>query len=272
MGTYLLCSSPLAKHPLKTRELGIDLYSAEELCYYIYHNFCVLEEDFVNKELLSFIDVELNLTENAVRIRRYAEDRPPFGMLLLYILREFRYYSDVELKEFQVHYEEFRKNKPMERKLIKADFLLEQGRILAALNIYHQFEQWPKDQPGLLQIYFRAKQHMAIAYAKLGLYQEAMAAYLEAFRLCPGDELLMRQMFTFSCFSGIPLPADVFHVMAPVMESKWRTEYEEAVDQARMYASTGSVAAIFTKDAVRRKELIADYIEEEKRIYRRSIQ
>ena len=37
MGNFLLCSIKRAKKPYPIPELGIGIYSAEELCYYMNH-------------------------------------------------------------------------------------------------------------------------------------------------------------------------------------------------------------------------------------------
>ena len=38
MGSLILCRSAVAKHPYYVPELGIRIYSGEELSYFIYHN------------------------------------------------------------------------------------------------------------------------------------------------------------------------------------------------------------------------------------------
>ena len=55
MGQYLL-GGAVAEIPYITKELNIPLYTAEELCYYIYHNLTVLNNlqviEYLGKENL----------------------------------------------------------------------------------------------------------------------------------------------------------------------------------------------------------------------------
>ena len=139
MGSYILSLSPMAKHPYRTKELGVDIYTAEELCYYIYHNFVVVDDDFISRELFEFLEDELKLGDHVAHIRKYIEDKPSMELTLLFILREFRFYNETELHEFQIRYEEFKRNGTAMRRLLKADFLLEHGYVLGALNMYHYF-------------------------------------------------------------------------------------------------------------------------------------
>ena len=85
MGSYILSLSPMAKHPYRTRELGVDIYTAEELCYYIYHNFVVVDDDFISRELFEFLEDELKLGDHVAHIRKYIEDKPSMELTLLFI-------------------------------------------------------------------------------------------------------------------------------------------------------------------------------------------
>ncbi|MBR5349071.1 MAG: hypothetical protein IK125_07530 [Lachnospiraceae bacterium] len=270
MGSYILSLSPMAKHPYRTRELGVDIYTAEELCYYIYHNFVVVDDEFISRELFEFLEDELKLVDHVAHIRKYIEDKPSMELTLLFILREFRFYNETELHEFQIRYEEFKRNGTAMRRLLKADFLLEHGYVLGALNMYHYFDYAKKDLTLQPDFIFKVRQHMAVAYIRLGLNTEAMEAFKSAWQEQQNEEIL-KQIYRFSLFSGVPMPQEIAQALDAVKEQQWRAEFEEAKTQAYLLASTGSTAAIFTKDAVRRKELLDEYIGRKKKEYRKAI-
>ena len=270
MSAYILCSSPLAEHPYKIQETGLLIYSAEELSYYIYNNFYLIDESFVNEELFSFLEAELELAESAGHLRRLRGERAGLGALLLAILREFHYYSEAELKEFQLKYDAYRRQGASSRKAQKADFLLEHGHYLSAIQIYRQFDHVRKDTSLPKDFYMKIKQHMAVCYIHLGLLQEAMEAYLAAYQELPSAELL-KQIYQFSCMSDIQLPSELYRAIKPELESAWRGEYEEISAQGGLLATTGPTAAMFTKDSVRRREALKKHIENIKRDYRRAI-
>ena len=54
MGQYIHCKA-VAVHPYYVSELDIRLFTAEELCYYIYHNIALIDDDFISAELLTFL-------------------------------------------------------------------------------------------------------------------------------------------------------------------------------------------------------------------------
>lgn len=270
MSGFLLCSGPLAEHPYKIKETGLFIYSAEELSYYIYHNFYLIEEDFISQELLAFLEQELKLFESAGRLRKLLEEKSSLSVMLLFLLREFHYYTETEIKEFQLKYDAYRHNGAANRKVMKADFLLEHGHFLSAIHIYHQFDHARKDITLSQDFYMKVKQHMAIGYIRLGLYEEAMEAFLLAWEQLQ-QEALLKQMYQFSCMSGINLPLEVYQQISPEQESEWKAEYEECLSSGTLIATTGPTVALFTKDSVRRKESLEKHIEGIKKEYRTAI-
>lgn len=270
MSGYVLCSGALAEHPFLLREMGLMIYSAEELCYYIYHNYPLIDDNFVSDELLNFIEQELGLVEETKYLRDMKEDNQGLSPLLMSILRMFHYYNETELKEFQLGFEEFRHNPLDKRRAIKADFLLERGHYLSAIQIYHLFDD-EKQNPMLGQeFYMRIYQHMAIGYIKLGLYNEALSAFMKAFEAKQSEELL-KQMYQFSLFTTLGLNGKIYNQIKPEWEVAWREEYEDVAAQGSLLATTGPTVGMFTKDSIKRKESLKGYIEGIKKNYRTAI-
>lgn len=270
MSAYILCSSPLAEHPYKIQETGLLLYSAEELSYYIYNNFYLVDENFVSEELLTFLEDELGLKESAEHFRRVKSERTALSVLLMSMLREFRYYSETELKSFQQRYDSYRRQNPLIRRAQKADFLLENGHYLPAIQVYVELCNVKKDKTLPKEFYMKIRQRMAISYIHLGLFSEAMEAYLAAYEEEPNEELL-KQIYQFSCMAQIQLPPEIRKAISPEIESAWKGEYDEVSAQGELLATTGPTAAMFSKDSIRRKEVLKKHIEKIKRDYRRAI-
>ena len=67
MGKFIFCIGNKAKVPYTFRTTGINVYTMEELCYYLYHNIDTLEEDIGDIQLVSWIRTELGMTERAAR-------------------------------------------------------------------------------------------------------------------------------------------------------------------------------------------------------------
>ena len=73
MGELLLCSRELASIPYYIDTVSLNVYSLEEICYYLKHNIEVVEPEFMDGELCEWIRQELkmnSLADKLSRIRR----------------------------------------------------------------------------------------------------------------------------------------------------------------------------------------------------------
>ena len=100
MSGMLLCRSHPVKEPYYVEELGLCLYSEEELSYYIYHNATLIGDDFLDERLYRFIGTELGLDNLERKLRKWAE-QAELSELLLVILQDIHYYDSDELFHFR---------------------------------------------------------------------------------------------------------------------------------------------------------------------------
>ena len=61
MSGYILCQVKRAKNPYYISSISTNIYSIEELCYYLYHNIYLLDETIINEQLLVWMKEELHL-------------------------------------------------------------------------------------------------------------------------------------------------------------------------------------------------------------------
>ena len=79
MGQVILCCGAYAKHPFFLKEECLNLYSAEELCYYVFENSYLLDDSFVSEKLADFIQTELKLPELADQTRKWVGKNKSLG-------------------------------------------------------------------------------------------------------------------------------------------------------------------------------------------------
>ncbi|MDE6980006.1 MAG: hypothetical protein K2P60_01145, partial [Lachnospiraceae bacterium] len=61
MGELLLCSRELASIPYYIDAVSLNVYSLEEICYYLKHNKELVEPEFMDGELCEWIRQELKM-------------------------------------------------------------------------------------------------------------------------------------------------------------------------------------------------------------------
>jgi len=85
MGKMILCRGKQTDKPLVIEGTGMRLYTAEELCYYIYNNIYLIGQDFINGRLIEFLRQtgEEDLSE---RVRSLYEKKAGLAEILVTIL------------------------------------------------------------------------------------------------------------------------------------------------------------------------------------------
>lgn len=123
MSGLILCREKTVTHPYYVKELGLHLYTGEELSYFIYHNILLINEEFLDERLFDFLE-QLGETKLCERARRLKEQAGLFDVLYL-LLQELRYYSTAELFAFRHRLEELSECSFSARLKAKGDYLFE---------------------------------------------------------------------------------------------------------------------------------------------------
>ena len=63
MSGYILCQTKKAEVPYFIENISTNIYSLEELCYYLYHNLYLVDKTIINEGLCAWIQEELELPE-----------------------------------------------------------------------------------------------------------------------------------------------------------------------------------------------------------------
>ena len=101
MGRVILCETRPAKTSYIFPNTKIEVFSYEELCYYIYNNIALISEEYIGVPLFIWIRNELGLSELADVLYKLKEkETSDLTDLLTAILTYREYYSIPEVKDF----------------------------------------------------------------------------------------------------------------------------------------------------------------------------
>lgn len=262
----ILCTAGLAKNPYYIKDLGIHLYSAEELVYYIYHNVMLLEEDFINEDLLQFIKEELGLPKLAEKLRAYGMQDG--GTRLLTILQEIPYLNADEMGLFQKKLEEKKRSKPHELLKNKADYMTKQKKFGGAIAIYESLlkaksEEWFSDD-------FVGKLWHNKAAAECGLFSftQAGKSMLKAYEYLQKDSIVkeLYQIYLLGGEEAVLL--STFASISAEQQHRWKEEFEEIRGQVSLTGKPKMVNLVGQKDRIRREEGMNALLTEWKQEYR----
>ena len=80
MARVILCETKVATTSYIFPNTKIEVFSYEELCYYVYNNIALLSEEYIGKKLFDWIEKELEMEELALKLR-VVKDKDSTGIL-----------------------------------------------------------------------------------------------------------------------------------------------------------------------------------------------
>lgn len=136
--SLILCRQEPVKIPLYIEDLGIHIYSSQELCYVIYNNPLLVLEDFIDSRLTEFLRSELRMPFLAEKIEKWMESRGATEEILYLILQECNYYSPKEQAAYRQTVNGLKKLTEEEYKKRRADYFYGLDLFGKAVTIYEQ--------------------------------------------------------------------------------------------------------------------------------------
>lgn len=197
MGELILCNQALAALPYYLEEASLNVYSLEELCYYMKHNLYLLESEFMNEELCTWLDKELGLTDTAERLRDICQKDGTLSEFVECILVESGYCSVAEKKQMIRTLQEMEHKSPYECGKIRADRFMENKKYINAIYEYRKLLQVKDEKNPLLA--GNVWHNLGTAYARLYFFVEAAACFRKAYELNENSESMRECLFAYRC-------------------------------------------------------------------------
>lgn len=131
----MLCTKH-SETPFRIADADINIYSIEELAYYLYHNAYFVDESFFNEALIEYIDSQLCLKKIAKKLQYLSGAKTEFTEKVMTVVAGSRYYAENELKDFEKELKSISSKSMLERMYARARMLYENGRLLSAKAVY----------------------------------------------------------------------------------------------------------------------------------------
>ena len=265
MSGLIYCREPKVTAPYYAKELGISLYSAEELCYYIVNYILLLSPDFIDENLYRFVGEQLRRPELEGKLRKWMSQTPDMYQGLMVILQDLHYYSDAELTQFKQKLDGLRQAGPLELLKKKGDFFLDVRQYGNALRAYDQIlgEQVP-DQNFLARVWH----NRGVACVQMMEMKEAMDCFARAWQVLR-TESVAKEMFVLYCMEpGLSMPEEVIESVSGETQYHWKEEIDAFEKNAAYTGKAQTIAEAFGKDIIRRREAVSALLKSWKQEYR----
>uniref|UniRef100_UPI0040577389 hypothetical protein n=1 Tax=Agathobacter sp. TaxID=2021311 RepID=UPI0040577389 len=187
MGELLLCNQPLAKKPYQIEGLSWNIYSMEELCYYIESNPYLLDESFISEELCQWIALEMGEASLAEGLRKIRERNGHISESISLILNETGYCPLQNSRQIVSLLQEMEEKSDFECGKIRADRLMYMEKYLGSIYEYKRLldsEEASFQEPWLVGNIWH---NLGTAYARLFVFKEAGVCYEKAYKLSKNE-------------------------------------------------------------------------------------
>ena len=250
MARVVLCAGKRSRVPLRLRNANRDLFSAEEICYYLYHHATTAEDYITDPALAEYYEFELGLPAVAERLRVLQQSEAGVKEYAAVVFSVTGMYTQEEITEFLKETERLHELKFWQKLKAKADVYLEHRNYRDAMLQYEQLlrkrkeYQMPEVVAGnvyhnlaICELHISgagsAAGHFAEAYEK-NRSQESLRSYLLALRLAQKDNefLTALEQYEVSEFMRTEMDAVLFECMVDAGESP---EYQELVRIKKLF-------------------------------------
>lgn len=186
MSNVILCQGAYAKTPYYIHDDCCNIYSIEELCYYLYHNAYLLDDRFVTNELAGWIATEISLPELGREIERVSGKRDALSKMVVLLANEIGFYSEEEWKSLLAEIGNGNKLTVEERRKVRADGFLKEGKYALAMDEYGIIIR----ETRLEQTFLRSLvyHNMGICEAKLFEFERAADYFSKSYETYPSTD------------------------------------------------------------------------------------
>ena len=96
MGKLIKCASRIAEHPYCFKATRTNVYSIEEVCYYLKHNIYMMQEEVFDRAFADWIRGELGMEETADKLDKMRKDHNNLKDIVVTLCCSCDYYTEQE--------------------------------------------------------------------------------------------------------------------------------------------------------------------------------
>ncbi|WP_124066746.1 hypothetical protein [Clostridium sp. E02] len=266
--SLILCRQEPVNHPFYFEELGVRIFSSQELCYVIYHNPLLVRNQFVNQRLIDFIQADLDMTHLAAKLVNMQQSEEEDEELLVTILQECDYYRGTEINQFRQKLVSYKHMTEANYLKEKGDFLFEGRQYGKAVYEYQKILELKKGNHGEAAFMAKVYNNLGACYGRLFMMEKAYRSFIKSFELVKNQEVLKR-IYHLLQWSPSLKPKDcVTSLMTEALKQECEIEREKAEGMAQKAESLKKLDELFQKDSIRRLEGAGELIQKWKQEYR----
>ena len=195
MGKLIQCSSRLAKKPYYFRVTDTNVYSIEEVCYFIHQNIYMLQRDFFTYGFAVWLREELGMEDTALNVENMLRYNNNLKDIVVTLCCSCDYYDEKEINWLIKIMDETQSLPMRKRQKIKADNFLRCNLFEKALEEYGHILKSDNMLAADIKEYGAIYHNIGVAYAGLGDYGKACDYFSQAYEKGKNKESIREYIY-----------------------------------------------------------------------------
>lgn len=266
--SQILCRQEPVSHPFYFENLGVRIYSSQELCYVIFNHPLLVMEGFVDGNLITFIREELDLVFLAAKLEKWQQSDEGADELLFLILTECDYYNAMEIRQFSQQIESYRKLGLPEFSKMRADYLFSRNQYGKAVTEYETILELSGERSADEAFLAKVYHNLGASYARLFSTEKAYQAYQKSFDLAKNGDVLKRIYYLSKWNPSLVLKDRIRSLITEEARTAWDEEMKKVLEESEQAESLQALEALFKKDSIKRMAGAAEMVKKWKMEYR----
>jgi tetratricopeptide (TPR) repeat protein len=196
MGNLILCSGKKAEHPYHFEKTDTNIYSIEELCFYIYTNIYIIGDELSQDSLIDWLNNEIDMPVIGNKLKDLVQRDYSLKDIVVSILCCADYYTEKEIKDIIKVMDEIALLSPIRRMKMKADKYIIYHNYKEAIRLYQEISRNKDAAVFTEEEYGNILHNLAIAYLYTSSYHEAAEYFISAYQRNKNVESLKQYMYT----------------------------------------------------------------------------
>lgn len=192
--SYILCKTGRSEVPFYVENISTNIYSIEELCFYLYNNIYLLDETILNEKLCFWLRDELGMDALARRMMQLLDQEASVGDVILPVFKEIHYLTHEEFRVFAAKINQFEAQPKITKQKMKGDYLFNHGKYMNAVKVYRDCLSLQGDDLTGSQFTGSVCYNMGCAYARLLQMSEARECFHKAYGFLHTRSVLLSYM------------------------------------------------------------------------------
>ncbi len=199
MSTLIYCKNSIAASPYYIEEAALNVYSLEELSYYILNNVYLLSTKLMSTELCNWIGRELKMPQLSTELMGLVQNNSPLHIFVGHILNANGYASNKEIKDLLSVISTFENKSEAERKKIRADRLIAGEKLVDAIYEYETLLSEDVAKTMSPSTEGDVYHNLGVAFARLFFFSEACRCFDEGYRKNQKKQTLYCLLYAARC-------------------------------------------------------------------------